>query len=125
MAVPFTVTLRTSVGTMDVWIESQVLWDQAWAESRRRLDLIGAPYTPDEGDRLAAVIYLDLTRGQTSPIWAEVEPALQEIAEQSGWDVFAGLPSLAGITAGLAGLGSWALGALALVAVIVLGMRRT
>ena len=124
MAVPFTITLRTSVGTMPVWIESQVLWDQAWMESRRRLDLIGAPYTPDEVDRLAAVIYLDLTQGQTSPIWAELEPALQEIAAVSGWDVFAGIPSVSDFTGGLASLGQWALGALALVGVIVWGMRR-
>jgi hypothetical protein len=126
MAVPFTITLRTSIGTTDVWIESQALWDQAWAESTRRLALIGGgASTPDEVDRLAAVIYLDLTHGQESPIWQQLEPALQEIADShGGWSIFDGLPSLTSLTTGLAGLGSWALGALALIGVIVWGMRK-
>ena len=123
MAVPFTITLATSVGTMDALIEDQAVWDRAWAEAGRRLDLIGAAWTPEEQDRLAAVIYLDLTQGQTSPIWTELEPTLQEI-QASGVDWMPSLPSLEGVTAGIAGIGQWALGALALIALIVWGTRR-
>lgn len=117
MAVPFTITLTTSVGTMPVLIEDQPTWDRAWAESTRRLDLIGGgPATPDEIDRLAAVIYLDMVEGKESPIWQQLEPTLQEIRD-SGVDWFPSLPSLDAIGGAL----KWGvIGLVAVAAILVL-----
>ena len=121
-AVPFTITLTTSVGSTDVEITDQAMWDAAWAESKRRLELIGGgPNTPKEIDTLAAVIYTDMTQGRTSPIWAELEPTLKEI-EEKGWLAnLPGLPDLSGLGSGVVSSIKWAaLGLIALGAILVL-----
>lgn len=121
--VPFTVTLTTSVGSLDVEITDQAVWDAAWAESRRRLELIApdSPATPLEIDKLAAVIYTDMTQGKTSPIWQQMEPALEEMRDKGWLASLPGLPDLSALGSGLASVGKWAVvGLIALAAILVL-----